>query len=150
MLERARYGKHSEKLRIASLDDEQYGFVFDEMETGLSEIEAGLDKLKGKAGTVRAPRPRKGFAAHLERIEVVVEPEDPPGCEGLEKVRIGEDSSERLDVIPVKFRVIRTIRPKYAYPAAHAPDSHAPRLMGIPQGTLPLRRDHSRGNTRLI
>ena len=115
MFERARYGKRSEKLRIDPPDDEQYAFVFDELETGLAEIEAGLDKVKGKSGTARAPRPRKGFAAHLERIEVVIEPEDPDGCADLEKVRIGEDASERLDVIPVKFRVIRTIRPKYAY-----------------------------------
>ena len=114
MFERARYGKRSEKLRIDPLEDEQYGFVFDEIRTGLAEIRAELDKPKG-AVAPRPARPRKGFAAHLERIEVVIEPEDPPGCEGLEKVRIGEDSSERLDVIPVKFRVIRTIRPKYAY-----------------------------------
>ena len=37
----------------------------------------------------RAPRPRKGFAAHLERVEIVIEPEVPAGCEGLEKVLIG-------------------------------------------------------------
>src|SRR6476659_3964650 len=37
------------------------------------------------------------------------------GCEGLEKVLIGEDVSERLDVMPAKFRVIVTRRPKYAY-----------------------------------
>jgi hypothetical protein len=39
----------------------------------------------------RAPRSRKGFAAHLERVEIVIEPEIPAGCEGLEKVLIGED-----------------------------------------------------------
>jgi transposase len=31
----------------------------------------------------RASRPRKGFAAHLERVEIVIEPEIPAGCEGL-------------------------------------------------------------------
>ena len=115
MFERAQYGKRSEKLRIDPLSDEQYAFVFDEIETGLAEIQAGLDKAKGKPHVQRPPRPRKGFAAHLERIEVVIEPEDLPGCEGLEKVKIGEDSSERLDVTPVKFRIIVTRRPKYAY-----------------------------------
>jgi len=45
----------------------------------------------------------------------VIEPEVPPGCEDLEKVCIGEDVSERLDVTPAKFRVIVTRRPKYAY-----------------------------------
>ena len=42
------------------------------------------------AGGKRAPRPRKGFAPHLGRIEQVIEPEVPPGCEDLEKVLIGE------------------------------------------------------------
>jgi len=28
------------------------------------------------------PRPRKGFAAHLERVEVIIEPELPAGHEG--------------------------------------------------------------------
>ena len=48
-------------------------------------------------------------------MEIVIEPEVPPGCEGLEKVLIGEDVSKRLDVTPAKFRVIVTRRPKYAY-----------------------------------
>ena len=45
----------------------------------------------------------------------MIEPDDPPGCEGLERVRIGEDVSERLDVTPAQFRVIVTRRPKYVY-----------------------------------
>jgi transposase len=31
-------------------------------------------------------------------------------------VRIGEDVTERLDIVPAQFRVIVTIRPKYACP----------------------------------
>jgi transposase len=113
MLERARYGARSEQLKASGLNQEQHAFVFEEVQTGLAEIKAPLEK-KTKTAT-RAPRPRKDFAAHLERVEVVIEPSDPPGCEGLEKVCIGEDVSERLDVTPVKFRVIVTRRPKYAY-----------------------------------
>src|SRR5262244_3398777 len=101
--ERMLYGTRSERLRGERLDDEQIDFVFDELET------AAKDKPK------RAPRPRKGFAPHLERIEQVLEPEVPPGCEDLEKVLIGEDVSERLDVTAAKFRVLVTRRPKYAY-----------------------------------
>ena len=82
---------------------------------GLAAIQAELDKRKTKPERSRPPRPRKAFADHLERVEVVIEPEVPAGCEGLEKVRIGEDVSERLDVTPAKFRVIVTRRPKYAY-----------------------------------
>jgi transposase len=65
--------------------------------------------------TKRAPRPRKGFAAYLERVEQVIEPDAPEDCAGLDRVLIGEDVSERLDVTPAKFRVIVTRRPKYVY-----------------------------------
>jgi transposase len=113
MLERSRFGTRSERLRGATLDDEQHAFVFDEIKTGLAAIEAELETAADKPK--RAPRPRKGFAAHLERVEIVIEPELPADCEGLEKVLIGEDVSERLDVMRAKFRVIVTRRPKYAY-----------------------------------
>lgn len=115
MLERARYGKRSERLGVAALDDEQYAFVFEQIESGLAEIEASLEKARGASGTKRTPRSRKGFAPHLERIEQVIELEDPPGREGQQKLLIGEDVSERLDVTPTRFRVIVTRRPKYAY-----------------------------------
>jgi transposase len=114
MLTRGRFGPRSEKLNAAGLDDDQLNFVFEELETGLSENAALLEKHKIKTEP-RAPRERKTFAAHLERVEVVIEPSDPPGCEGLEKVCIGEDVSERLDVTPARFRVIVTRRPKYAW-----------------------------------
>lgn len=71
---------------------------------------------KGAAHTEkRPPRPRKGFAPHLERVEVVIEPDELPEHVGKQKVLIGEDVSERLDVVPAKFRVIVTRRPKYAF-----------------------------------
>jgi transposase len=113
MLERSRFGTRSERLRGATLSDEQHAFVFDEIKTGLAAIEAGLESTAQEPK--RAPRSRKGFAAHLERVEIVIEPETPADCEGLEKVQIGEDVSERLDVTRAKFRVIVTRRPKYAY-----------------------------------
>ena len=58
MFERARYGKRSEKLRVDALSEEQYQFVFDEIDTGLSAISAELEKVGGKARPPRAPRPR--------------------------------------------------------------------------------------------
>ncbi|MER8549272.1 MULTISPECIES: IS66 family transposase [unclassified Mesorhizobium] len=113
VLQRTQHGTRSERLRLA-IDDEQASFAFEEVETGLSAIRSELDHaVKGKPK--RAARPRKGFAAHLERIEEVIEPEIPGDCEGLEKVLIREDRSERLDVVPPKFRVIVTRRPKYAF-----------------------------------
>jgi transposase len=114
MLERARFGTRSERLGQDRLTDDQYALALDEIETGVAALEAEREKTTARS-TKRPPRPRKGFAAHLERVEVVVEPDDPPGCEGLERIRIGEDVCERLDVTPAKFRVIVTRRPKYVY-----------------------------------
>jgi transposase len=113
VLQRTQHGTRSERLRLG-VNDEQVSFAFEEVETGLSAIQSELDHA-AKDKPKRAPRPRKGFAAHLERIEEVIEPEIPTGCEGLEKVLIGEDRSERLDVVPPKFRVIVTRRPKYTF-----------------------------------
>jgi len=113
VLQRAHKGTRSERLRLG-INDDQIGFAFEEVETGLAAIDSELDQVR-KDKPKREARPRKGFAAHLERIEEVLEPEIPEDCRDLEKVLIGEDRSERLDVIPPKFRVIVTRRPKYAF-----------------------------------
>ncbi len=114
-LERSKFGRRSEKLSPHALDDEQSAFVFDELQTGLAAVQAELDKRQGPDKAKRTARPRKGFPAHLERVEVVIEPDDLPENEGKQKIFIGEDISERLDVIAAKFRVIITRRPKYAF-----------------------------------
>lgn len=52
---------------------------------------------------------------HLPRIEQVIEPAAqicPCGC--TDRVKIGEDRSERLDIVPDRFQVIVTVRPRYA------------------------------------
>ena len=52
---------------------------------------------------------------HPPRIERVIEPEStlcPCGCG--EMAKIGEDRSERLDIVPAQLRVIVTVRPRYA------------------------------------
>jgi transposase len=111
-LRRGRFGKKSEKL--GSDEDEQQSFAFEEVETGLEEI--GV-RLAAKAGAKsRNPSPtRPRFPSHLERIEEVIEPIIPPSFEDKERVRIGEDESIRLDVVRARFRLIVTIRPKYAF-----------------------------------
>lgn len=74
VLQRTQNGKRSERLRLG-VNDEQVSFAFEEVETGLSAIRSELDRA-AKDKPKRAPRPRKGFAAHLERIEEVIEPYD--------------------------------------------------------------------------
>lgn len=64
-------------------------------------------------------RPKKGrrqLPADLPRLEIVhdiAEEEKLCAC-GCRLSRIGEDVSEKLDIVPAKVRVIRHIRPKYA------------------------------------
>ena len=68
------------------------------------------------AGTKRQPR-RQPLPEHLRRVEHRHEPENTtctsPGC-GRAMVRIGEDVSERLDIVPAEFFVQRHVRGKWA------------------------------------
>jgi transposase len=115
--DRARFGRRSEKLGASgqSVDaDTQQAFIFEEIETGIAALKAQIGKGR-VSDQKRPPRPRKALPPHLERVEVVIEPEELPEHTGKQKVLIGEDVSERLDVIPAKFRVIVTRRPKYAF-----------------------------------
>lgn len=122
-LERAQFGRSSEKL-----DVDQQAFAFDEVQTGLGAIEAELEAAK-PVSERRAARPRKAFPKHLERVEIIIEPETVAAlcaCGNCMPVRIGEDVSERLDVTPAKFRVIVTRRPKYACSLCKEGVSQAP------------------------
>lgn len=86
--DRARFGQRTEKIVSAGVgadEDAQQAFVFEEIETGIAALRAQTGR---GAGETRAPRPRKGFPPHLERVEVVIEPEDPPEHAGREKVLI--------------------------------------------------------------
>ena len=64
----------------------------------------------------RQKKGRKKLPGNLPRIDVVHDiPEEEKNCAcGAELSRIGEDVSEKLDIIPAKIRVIRNVRLKYA------------------------------------
>ena len=75
---------------------------------------------------------------NLPRVERVIEPENrrcPCGCG--EMVRIGEDRSHRLDVVPARYRVLVTIRPRYACPRGRAGVVQAPAPAHLIEGGLP-------------
>jgi transposase len=80
---------------------------------GDGQADGQADKPQGKAK--RQPR-RQALPEHLRRVEHHHEPEDTccptPDC-GQPMVRIGEDVSERLDVVPAEFFVHRHIRGKW-------------------------------------
>lgn len=59
---------------------------------------------------------RKPLPEDLPRVEIVHDVSDEEkicGC-GCVKSRIGEDTSEQLDIVPARIQVLRHIRPKYA------------------------------------
>jgi len=107
---RALFGTRSEKT-----NPEQYELALEDIETAMAVIHAqdeAIDPPKSKS----APRkPNRGhLPKHLPRIENIIEPEDKTCACGGKLHVIGEDVSERLDVIPAQFQVIVTRRPKYA------------------------------------
>ena len=112
-LQRMRFGKRSERI-----DPDQLALALEELEQAVVSAQAEQEKRNPVARAERAKGPSQGrgsLPAHLPRVEVVVEPEDKacPCCGGAMHV-IGEDRSERLDVIPAQHQVIVTRRPKYA------------------------------------
>ncbi len=113
-LQRVVYGKRSEKL---SADERQ--LAFEDLEGASAEVEtAAAPEDLSPVRSPKRPRPARNLGhlpEHLPRIEQVIEPEStlcPCGCG--EMVKIGEDRSERLDIVPAQLRVIVTVRPKYA------------------------------------
>jgi len=70
---------------------------------------------------IRCPAGDACIAERGPRIEEVIEPETLVCACGSERHVIGEDVSERLDIIPAQFRVIVTRRPKYACRSCEAP-----------------------------
>jgi transposase len=108
---RARFGQKSEKL-----DPDQLRLGLEDIEQAVAALEAEEEK---KSPTASSPRKRQAnrghLPKHLPRVHVTVTPDETkcPCCQGAMHV-IGEETSERLDVIPAQFRVIVTHRPKYA------------------------------------
>ncbi len=114
-LRRAIYDKRSEK---RPHDDRQ--LAFEDLEGAVAEVEeaAAAAGAQGTSPATRRRAPRRNLGhlpKGLERIENVIEPDStqcPCGCGQM--ARIGEDRTERLDIVPAKLRVIVTVRPKYA------------------------------------
>ena len=136
-LQRVVHGKRSEKL---TPDERQ--LAFEDLEGAAAEIEAAA----APGDPSPDPSPKRPRAArnighlpeHLPRIERVIEPEStlcPCGCG--EMVRIGEDRSERLDIVPAQLRVIVTVRPKYACRACEQGVVQAPAPARLIEGALP-------------
>ena len=108
---RALYGAKSEKGH-----PDQYHLALEDIETAMAVVHAE-DETVDPPKTTGASKPRAGrgiLPKHLPRIEEVIAPDDMTCDCGSERHIIGEDISERLDIVPAQFRVIVTRRPKYA------------------------------------
>lgn len=113
-MNRALHGKRSEKL---SEDERQ--LAFEDLSIALAEVDAEKETRAAKAGDgISKPAPKRiigNLPVGLARIEEVIKPASlicPCGCGVMHK--IGEDRTERLDIVSAQLRVIVTVRPKYA------------------------------------
>jgi transposase len=105
--QRTQYGRRSERL-----DHDQLQLTLEEQEIAAATA-ASVEARKTRRSRAE-PGQRKSLPPHLPRIEVIIEPETTscPCCGGDMHV-IGEEKSERLDIIPAQHRVLVTRRPKY-------------------------------------
>ena len=136
-LNHALHGKRSEKLT----EDERQ-LAFEDLSIALAEVEVEKDKrAAGSGGGATRPAPKRtigNLPADLPRIERVIEPDSllcPCGCGVMH--RIGEDRTERLDIVPTQLRVIVTIRPKYACRTCTDGVTQAPAPSHLIMGGLP-------------
>ncbi len=91
------------------------------------------------AGHTRRKPGRRPLPADLPRVEKIPDlPEAEKTCKehGIALREIGRDTSERLEIIPAKLRVIREIRPRYVCPGCEGSGvkSAAPTPQLIPKG----------------
>jgi transposase len=108
------FGAHSERMTA-----DQRQLFEDTLVEDQESLQAELDELLRDQVPQTPPRervkPRRhALPEHLRRVEHHHEPEDTTCACGKAMVRIGEDMSERLDVIPAEFFVHRHIRGKWA------------------------------------
>src|SRR3954463_2497979 len=145
-LRRDRFGAKSEKLR-----PDQYHLPLEDVEIAQGILDAAQERAEAviQGRSRNAPdhgshRNRGCLPVHLPRVERIIEPAStlcPCGCGAMTK--IGEDVSQRLDVIPAQWRVLVTRRPKYICRRCSGP-----RRAGARTGARRARRAADRSGHR--
>lgn len=137
LLKALRFAARYEKARPAS-NEVQYR-LFDEAEMVSSQEDAGPDgaeddQVSHVEAHTRKKRGRRPIPPEYPRVEVVHDiPEEEKICPcGCRLSRIGEEVSEKLDIVPQKIQVIRTIRPKYACRACEGVEDDGPTVKTAP------------------
>jgi len=109
-LRRMQFGASSEK----------FGREIEQLELALEELETERDAPVPEgtdSGVVARPMSVRSLPGHLPREEVVHEPASGacacPDCGGALRP-LGSDTHEMLDIVPVRWRVVRNVRPKYS------------------------------------
>ena len=126
MFELARLKAYRFGARTERMDAGQRQMFEETLAEDQASLEAQLAALQGEQAASPAPspdektavRPRRALLPeHLRRVDYSHEPASTtcptPGC-GQAMARIGEDVTERLDVVPAEFFVHRHIRGKWA------------------------------------
>jgi transposase len=125
------FGKRSEK-RAHQI--EQLELLVENLETAAAEGSRVLAERSGTKPAASILKPRRDFPAHLPRETQTIAPQDHncPGCGG-ELKHLGEDVCEMLELEPVRFKVIREVRPKLACARCDA-------IVQAPAPTRPIER----------
>ena len=135
-LRRTLFAKKSEKLPPGQLQ-----LAFEALEGALAEAEEAAAASTTPAPRAKRPDARRNLGylpEHLPHIEQVIEPESTQcPCGGGEMARIGEDRTERLDIVPAQLRVLVTGRPKYACRVCEQGITQAPAPAHLIEGAIP-------------
>jgi transposase len=111
-LRRLQFGRRSEK-RAQQI--EQLELWVEELEAADAQMARIVAEHADAPPATSAPKARREFPAHLPRETQVIAPceQECPDCGGALK-HLGDDVSEMLELEPVRFKVIRHVRPKMA------------------------------------
>lgn len=140
LLQNELFGRKTEK---HPKEDRTQLLLFNDAETAVEkdpQSDDSLDEITIPQHT-RKKRGRKPLPKDLPRVEVVHDlTEEEKVCDcGCRLSRIGEDTSEKLDIIPAKIRVLRHIRYKYVCKSCEGVESEGPtvKIAPLPAQIIP-------------
>ncbi len=90
-----------------------------------------------RAPSGKTPAIAPAFVPIVEATMIPARPPPLPAPSQVVEIEIGHDESQRLDVIPVQYRVIVTRRPKYACRACEGVVCQAPAPARLIEGGIP-------------
>lgn len=120
-MRRALYGQRAE--RSIQLVD-QLALTFEELEASATEDELSAQAARSGTsieGFVRRRPARKPLPEHLPRERIVIPSPATCACCGSDRLsKLGEDITETLEVVPRQWKVIQTVRERFACRACEA------------------------------